>query len=200
MIIYLKQQNEQFLSKALESQTAQPYMIDASHNKTIKNTFNIQVYLNETCKNAINMNTLIKNFKLDDFNVYEKFIIPPRIDEKVNKTTQLASVLLNELAKYEKHKRPIQTSDKSRLKFYYKLDDKWIFCDDDLEKFNKQIRRFEMELFQNFHKLTKSLLEGRDSNHPLHEIRDKITVGLYAEYDKDKLKTCVIPSCCIDKK
>jgi hypothetical protein len=130
MIIYLKQQNEQFLSKALESQTAQPFIIDASHNKTIKNTFNIQVYLNDTCKDAVNLDKFVENLTFEDFSFREKFIIPPRVDEMTCKTTELAKFIVKELNKHNTNKRPIQTTDKSRCKFYYKINDAWIFSDD----------------------------------------------------------------------
>jgi hypothetical protein len=85
-----------------------------SHNKT---TFNMQVFLNETCKDAMNMKEFVDSIKptLSDLEmVGEKGLVEGTSD-----------IILKSLRAIEVNLRPIHCSDAKREVMYVKDDDKW---------------------------------------------------------------------------
>ena len=89
--------------------------IGNTYNTTNKMTIN--VFLNEQCKEAINMNTFVNNLKLsiDDLKYTTDHGYVKGISNIFNKYLQ------NMPAK----ERPIHCSDKKRMQFYIKDDDMW---------------------------------------------------------------------------
>jgi len=85
-----------------------------SHNKT---TFNMQVFLNEHCKDAMNLNDFMDSIKLtfaDLEMVNEKGVIDG-----------LSNVIIKSLRATDKFMRPIHCSDAKRDVMYVKDNDKW---------------------------------------------------------------------------
>jgi hypothetical protein len=69
----LKLQNELLIKQI---STPQITNIDMSNNKVEnKQTFNLNFYLNETCKNAITMKQFIEKIPTPNFSEFEKFIV-----------------------------------------------------------------------------------------------------------------------------
>lgn len=86
-----------------------------SNNKTT--TFNMQVFLNETCKDAMNLKEFVDSIKLTlaDFEmVGEKGLIDG-----------LSSIIINSLRATDLNLRPIHCSDVKREVMYVKDNDKW---------------------------------------------------------------------------
>ena len=84
---------------------------------TNTNTFNLNVFLNETCKDAINMTEFIENLKvgLQDLEfVRENGIVKG-----------ISNVFVNELNALDIDKRPIHCTDAKRKTLYIKDDNKW---------------------------------------------------------------------------
>ena len=86
-------------------------------NNIYNNKISINVFLNETCKNAMNLKDFIDNLKvsLDDLE-YTK-------DHGYVKG--ISNIFVKQLKDMEPTQRPIHCSDDKRLKFYVKDDDKW---------------------------------------------------------------------------
>jgi len=86
-------------------------------NNIYNNKISINVFLNETCKNAMNLKDFIDNLKvsLDDLE-YTK-------DHGYVKG--ISNIFVKQLKDMEPTQRPIHCSDDKRLKFYVKEDDKW---------------------------------------------------------------------------
>ena len=88
--------------------------IDNSIHKTQK-TFNLNLFLNEECKDAINWSDFIKNITvtLDD------------IDMTSNITDRVSYTICKELDKLGVYKRPIHCTDIKRHKACIKEGDEW---------------------------------------------------------------------------
>ena len=84
---------------------------------TNTNTFNLNVFLNETCKDAINMTEFIKNLKIE------------LKDLEYTKTNGVVSgisnIFVNGLNALEIEKRPIHCTDSKRKTLYIKDENKW---------------------------------------------------------------------------
>ena len=101
------------LVEALSNNTGQTVY----NNCNNQNNMTINVFLNEHCKDALNLTDFVQNIKvtLEDLQ-YTKD------NGFVNGVTNIITKQLQDLKPTE---RPIHCSDKKRLQFYVKDDDKW---------------------------------------------------------------------------
>ena len=130
----LQQQNEtiELLKKSIDTNTKMMPNIGNNNN----NTISINFFLNETCKNAMNLTDFIDQLQvsLEDLN-YSKD------NGFVKGVTNIFAKQLQDLKPTE---RPIHCSDKKRLQFYVKEDNKW-FKDADNKKIDKTIHNIKMK-------------------------------------------------------
>lgn len=87
------------------------------NNNNNNNQFNINVFLNEKCNDAINMSEFIESIKiqLEDLNY-----------TKINGLSQgISYILMNGLKQLDLYKRPIHCSDIKRETLYIKDNDEW---------------------------------------------------------------------------
>ena len=107
-----------------------------SHNKT----FNLQVFLNETCKDAMNINDFVNSIQLqlDDFE---------RMGE-VGYAQGISDIITNHLNALDVTQRPVHCTDKKRETIYVKEDNQWIKEDENKTKIKKMIKRIENKNIQ----------------------------------------------------
>lgn len=103
------------------------------NNNTTNNNFNLNIFLNETCKDAINMTEFIENLKVGlqelEF-VRENGIVKG-----------ISNVFVNELNALDVDKRPIHCTDVKRKTLYIKDDNKWDKqCKQNNEKMDRSIQ------------------------------------------------------------
>ena len=99
-----------------------------SHNKTMNNQFNLNFFLNETCKDAMNINEFIDyvTVNLDDFENFGKVGYPKALSE----------IIVRNLNELDVKIRPIHCSDLKREVLHVKHDGVW--HSDDSQKFIKR--------------------------------------------------------------
>jgi hypothetical protein len=80
-------------------------------------TFNLQFFLNEQCKDAMNMKDFVNSIQLntDDLECVGK----------LGYVEGMSNILITNLNKTELHKRPVHCSDIKRDTLYVKDEDKW---------------------------------------------------------------------------
>ena len=149
---------KQFITQSTENHTKTSTLIESQINstkaqQTIYNNCNnqnmtINVFLNEQCKDALNLSDFVQNIKvtLEDLQ-YTKD------NGFVNGVTNIITKQLQDLAPTQ---RPIHCSDKKRLHFYVKDDDKWK-KDENNKKLDDAILDVKL-------KLPKSLTEWEKMN------------------------------------
>jgi len=101
-----------------------------SHNTT-NNSFNLQVFLNEHCKDAMNISEFIDSFDL-------------QISDLENVGRQgyiegMSTIIINKIKDMDVNKRPLHCSDLKREVIYIKDDDVWEREDANNTKFRKVI-------------------------------------------------------------
>ena len=119
MITTLITQNNNILLENKEMRGLVKDMIPkiGSNNTTINNKFNLQFFLNERCKDAINMTEFVETLHLE-------------MDD-LDKTCQngyisgIANIFVKGLKQLELHQRPIHCSDLKREVLYVKDNDTW---------------------------------------------------------------------------
>jgi hypothetical protein len=100
-----------------------------SHNKT----FNLNVFLNETCKDAMNIMDFVDSIKLQLSDL-----------EKVGKNGYvegISDIITSNLKALDVTQRPIHCTDKKREVLYIKDENKWEKEDDEKKKLRKAIKR-----------------------------------------------------------
>ena len=102
-----------------------------SNNNT--NNFNLNVFLNEKCKDAMNINDFVDSIQLDLEDLESV--------GKLGYVEGISNIIVRNLKALDVTERPIHCADKKREVIYIKDDDKWEKEDDDKKKLKKVIKR-----------------------------------------------------------
>ena len=123
------EQNRTIIEVAKNSNVNNNTIHTNSHNKT----FNLQVFLNETCKDAMNMKDFIKSLELS----------LPELEKmgEVGFAEGMSRVFVNRLNSLDITKRPIHCSDVKREIIHIKDDNKWERDNANLDRLRKIIKQ-----------------------------------------------------------
>jgi hypothetical protein len=138
LIIMLLKQNAELLQKIGNNNTTSSNSNSNNTNSNNNNkTFNLQIFLNEDCKDALNISEFVSSIKMD-LNDLEK-------TGRLGYVTGVSNIINKNLSDLDQTMRPIHCSDAKREVFYVKSEDQWIKETDDnkpiLTKAIKQIGR-----------------------------------------------------------
>jgi hypothetical protein len=135
LIMMLIKENSELKNMVLDvCQKIQPITNTVnSHNVNSNNkTFNLNVFLNETCKDAMNITDFVDSLKLqlsDLENVGE-----------IGYVNGISNIIVKNLNLLDENKRPIHCADKKREVLYIKDEDKWE-KDEEKKKIRKIIKK-----------------------------------------------------------
>ena len=110
-----------------------------SHNNNHNKTFNLQVFLNEDCKDAMNLSEFVNSLQLQLSDLDNM--------GKLGYTEGISKIILTEMNDLEQTKRPVHCSDIKRETLYVKDEDKWEKEQPNHPKLNKAIRKIEQKNF-----------------------------------------------------
>ena len=113
----LMEQNKTLQTQLIEMSKERNTVINTTNNTTNNQQFNLQVFLNTECKDAIKLSDFVKslNITLEDL----EFTKNNGLIEGVS------SIIVNNLRGMDVHKRPIHCTDAKRETMYVKTDE-WI--------------------------------------------------------------------------
>ena len=142
---YLMEQNKQLISqlseqnKTLMEQNTKLFEIAQTNNKVgtvnninSNNKFNINVFLNETCKDALNLTDFVNQINLSISDLEET--------GKLGYAEGISQVFIKNLNDIDYNKRPIHCSDSKREILYIKDDDQWVKEGDSKDKLTNAIK------------------------------------------------------------
>jgi len=104
-------------------------------NNHTNNSFNLNVYLNETCKDAMNMLDYVNSLQLELSDLEET--------GKLGYTNGMSRIFINGLKDMDIHKRPIHCSDLKREVLYIKEDNVWEKDNENRDKLKGALRMIE---------------------------------------------------------
>jgi hypothetical protein len=135
LIEQLSQQNKQLIeqnSKLIELSHVNNNIgtINNTVNNNNNNKFNINVFLNETCKDAINLSDFVDQITLSLEDLEET--------SKVGYAEGISNVIIRNLKEIDYKERPLHCNDYKREILYIKDNNKWIR--DDKEKLTNAIK------------------------------------------------------------
>ena len=158
IIIQLIKQNDEFKHILIEQSKAMieqnKTIIELSKNNSITNninshnkTFNLQFFLNETCKDAMNIMDFVDSIKIQLCDLENV--------GKVGFVDGISSIIVKNLNLLDETKRPVHCADTKREVMYVKDENKWEKEDEDKKKIRKMIKYVT-------HKNTKLMKEFRE--------------------------------------
>lgn len=109
------------------------------------NTFNLNVFLNETCKDAMNINEFVDSLQLQLSDLEDV--------GKLGFAEGITNIIVKNLKALDVTERPIHCADKKREVIYIKDEDKWERETDEKNRLRKAIKRIAMKnqnLLSNF--------------------------------------------------
>jgi hypothetical protein len=134
------EQNKMFVE---QNQEIQKQMIDICKNSVINNntinnvnshnkTFNLQVFLNEDCKDAMNITEFVNSIQLQLSDLEHV--------GQVGYVEGISNIIIKNLKALDVTKRPVHCTDQKRETIYIKDGDVWEKDEDDNKKLRKMIR------------------------------------------------------------
>jgi hypothetical protein len=134
LILMLFKQNNELQQSIIEmsKQTTSSISNNANNSYNNNKTFNLQVFLNETCKDAMNIKEFVDSVQLELADL-----------EKVGKSGYIegiSSIIIKNLNALDVEKRPIHCTDNKREVIYVKDENKWEKEEDNNPKLRKMIK------------------------------------------------------------
>jgi len=134
LILMLFKQNNELQHSLIEMSKQTTSNINNNANNSYNNnkTFNLQVFLNETCKDAMNIKDFVDSVQLELSDL-----------ENVGKSGYIegiSNIIIKNLNALGMEKRPIHCTDNKREVIYIKDEDKWEKEEDNKPKLRKLIK------------------------------------------------------------
>ena len=117
MVLKLMEQNHDLQKQIFELAKNQTVTNNLNSNNTTNNHFNLNVFLNETCKDALNITDFVNSLQLQikDFET----------TGRLGYVEGISRIILHGLRQIDVHKRPLHCTDFKREIVYIKNNDIW---------------------------------------------------------------------------
>jgi hypothetical protein len=130
-------ENTEYKNMMMEQQTMMIKVLEnGTHNTTHTNShnkaFNLNFFLNETCKDAMNITDFVESIKLQLSDL-------ERVGE-LGYVEGISNIIVKNLKDLDVTQRPVHCTDKKRETMYIKDEDKWE-KDDEQKKMHKMVRK-----------------------------------------------------------
>jgi hypothetical protein len=125
-----KDEYKNMVMKVLENGT---HTTNTTHTNSHNKAFNLNFFLNETCKDAMNITEFVESIKLQLSDL-------ERVGE-LGYVEGISNIIVKNLKELDVTKRPVHCTDKKREVLYIKDEDKWEKEDEDKQKMHKVIRK-----------------------------------------------------------
>jgi hypothetical protein len=118
LIMKLLQENTEMRKALVETcNKIQPSTINNNIQTNSNNKFNLQFFLNETCKDALNINDFVSSIQLQ--------LTDLETTGRVGYVEGISKIIVHNLNNMEQYRRPVHCSDLKREIMYIKDNDEW---------------------------------------------------------------------------
>lgn len=140
--IDLVSQNQEFKQMMIEQnktivELANKTTIVNNNNTTNNNKFNLNIFLNEKCKDALNITDFVDSLQLQLEDLEET--------GRLGYAQGISRIFINGLKQLDVYKRPIHCSDAKRETLYVKDNNSWEKEDSDKKKITRAIRHVSIK-------------------------------------------------------
>lgn len=142
--------------------------ITNSLNNNNNKTFNLQFFLNETCKDAMNIMDFVESIKLQ-LSDLEKV-------GEIGYTQGISNIITTNLKALDVTQRPVHCTDKKRETMYIKDEDKWEKEDDNRTKLRKVIKKVANKNIKLLPQFREKNPEYSNSSSKISDKYDKLVI------------------------
>ena len=186
MFIQLMKQNQELQQTVVEQQkqyteTINEMIPKIGNNNTTNNNnqFNLQFFLNEQCKDALNITDFMRSIELNMNDLVQT--------GKLGYVEGMSRIFVKALKDMDVTERPIHCTDIKRETVYIKDEDKWEKDDDEKSKMRKTIRNIENKNLKMLPKWQEENPEHRNlESKKSNEFMELSITALGGQDDKDK--------------
>ena len=127
-----REQND-IITKLVDSNKSNQIITNTNNTINVNNNqkFNINVFLNEQCKDAVNLPEFIENIEISHSDLEN--------NAQLGFVDGISKIFLDNIKQLSLYERPIHCTDLKRETLYIRCDDKWT-KEDSIEKLNTAIR------------------------------------------------------------
>jgi hypothetical protein len=200
LIIMLVKQNTELMDMLKNNNLSQANHNINSLNNNNNKTFNLQFFLNETCKGAMNIMDFVDSIKLQLSDL-----------EKVGElgyTQGISNIITTNLKALDVTQRPVHCTDKKRETMYIKDENKWEKEDDNKSKLRKVIKRVANKNIRLLPKFRENHPDYNNSSSKVSDKYDNIVIeamGGSGNNDMEKedkiihnISNCVVIDKCVE--
>jgi len=144
-----------------------------SHNKA----FNLNFFLNETCKNAMNITDFVDSIKLQLTDLMEV--------GELGFVEGISNIIVKNLNNLDETERPIHCTDKKRETMYIKDAGEWTKEDEQKTKLKKMITRVADKNINLLPQFRQKFPDYNNSSSKISDVHDKLVIEVM-ETDDDK--------------
>ena len=131
-----------------------------NNNQTNNNQFNINMFLNEKCKNAMNLEDFVEKIKLT--------LEDLQYTSENGYAKGISNIFIKNLNDMDITERPIHCSDQKRLQFYIKNDNEWS-KDENNEKLDNTIEKVSRKQLKSIQEWVEANPDYLESDAKTHE-------------------------------
>ena len=186
LIAYLIKENYEFKQLLIDQNKKIIEMAKTTGNYNINNnshnkTFNLQLFLNETCKNAMNITDFVDSLQLQ-LSDLEKV-------GEVGYIEGISNIIIKNLNALDVTERPIHCTDKKRETMYIKDEDKWEKENENKIKMHKMIKKVSNKNINLISEFREKYPDYKKSNSKVSDQFNKIIIesmGGHGDNDFEK--------------
>jgi hypothetical protein len=177
LIIEQQKENKELIHKMVEI-SQQPTTVNNNTNNN--QSFNLNFFLNETCKDAMNIQEFIENI----FISFDELLTIGN----AGFVNGVSDIFIKRLRDLEVTKRPIHCTDAKRETIYLKGDAAWNKDDKENTQLKDMIEKVEKKNVISLHQWCTDNPDSRVNNTPNNLLRDKIFYQTLLGDDKNREK------------
>jgi hypothetical protein len=174
-------EQQSMMMKVIENGVSNNTNTNISNNNNNNNnnnkTFNLQVFLNETCKDAMNITDFVNSIKLQ-LSDLEKL-------GEVGYVEGISNIITTNLKAMDVTLRPVHCTDKKRETVYVKDENQWTKEDDTKAKLRKAIKRIADKNIRLLPQFREKYPEYSNSSSKISDKYDKMVIEVMTT-DVDK--------------
>ena len=160
---------------------------NTTNNNTITNTnshnkaFNLNFFLNETCKNAMNITDFVDSIKLQLSDLMEV--------GELGYVEGISKIIVKNLNNLDETVRPIHCTDKKRETMYVKDEGQWEKEDDNKTRLKKAINKVANKNIRLLPQFREKYPDYKNSSSKISDVHDKLVIEVMETDDgkKDKI-------------
>ena len=133
LVTFMKEMKDTMIEMFKHMQPNNTTTMSHSHNNSHNKTFNLHFFLNEQCKDALNIDEFVSSIKIKLSDLEDT--------GRLGYVEGISRILIKNLKDLDTYKRPIHCSDLKREVLYIKSDDKWEKDDENNEQIRNAIKQ-----------------------------------------------------------